>query len=68
MGANLPSVDFGLGRTAVAVTAGYQHTCALLVIAGEREGLGGLVGWRNVHERKHLSANSRLGTDEASIA
>ena len=31
MGTNLPSVDLGPGRTAVAVSAGYLHTCALLV-------------------------------------
>ncbi|KAJ1480913.1 hypothetical protein T484DRAFT_2770569 [Baffinella frigidus] len=30
MGANLPSVDLGAGRTAVAVSAGGKHTCALL--------------------------------------
>ncbi len=30
MGANLPVVDLGPGRTATAVTAGYTHTCALL--------------------------------------
>ncbi|KAJ1479683.1 regulator of chromosome condensation 1/beta-lactamase-inhibitor protein II, partial [Baffinella frigidus] len=30
MGANLPSVDLGDGRTAAAVVAGGQHTCALL--------------------------------------
>jgi len=31
MGSNLPSVDLGAGRTAVAVGAGAAHTCALLV-------------------------------------
>ena len=31
MGANLPAVDLGDGRTAVAVSAGYTHTCAILV-------------------------------------
>ena len=30
MGDALPAVDLGTGRTAVAVTAGLQHTCALL--------------------------------------
>ncbi|KAJ1474211.1 hypothetical protein T484DRAFT_1833166 [Baffinella frigidus] len=30
MGNNLPSVALGTGRTAVAVIAGYAHTCALL--------------------------------------
>jgi uncharacterized repeat protein (TIGR01451 family) len=30
MGANLPAVDLGAGRTATAVTAGSAHTCALL--------------------------------------
>jgi hypothetical protein len=31
MGTNLASVDLGAGRTAVAVSAGAVHTCALLV-------------------------------------
>ena len=30
MGANLPPVDLGPGRTAEALTAGFGHTCALL--------------------------------------
>ncbi|HEC08529.1 MAG TPA: hypothetical protein ENI86_03050, partial [Acidimicrobiales bacterium] len=30
MGANLPAVDLGAGRTATAITAGTNHTCALL--------------------------------------
>ncbi|MBI4083652.1 MAG: Ig-like domain-containing protein, partial [Candidatus Lambdaproteobacteria bacterium] len=30
MGANLPAVDLGTGRTAIAVYAGTEHTCALL--------------------------------------
>ena len=33
MGANLPVVDLGPGRTATAITAGLQHTCALLLDA-----------------------------------
>jgi hypothetical protein len=31
MGANLPAVDLGSGRSAVALDAGLLHTCALLV-------------------------------------
>jgi len=31
MGANLPAVDLGPGRTAVSVSAGFGHTCAVLV-------------------------------------
>jgi len=31
MGANLPPVDLGAGRTAVAVSPGASQTCALLV-------------------------------------
>ena len=31
MGANLSAVDLGLGGSAIAVSAGYYHTCALLV-------------------------------------
>ncbi|MBN1611251.1 MAG: hypothetical protein JW940_31755, partial [Polyangiaceae bacterium] len=30
MGDNLPAVDLGTGRSAVAITAGGGHTCALL--------------------------------------
>ncbi len=30
MGDNLPAVDLGTGRTAVALTAGFYHSCALL--------------------------------------
>ena len=30
MGASLPAVDLGPGRTALAVSAGYAHTCAVL--------------------------------------
>jgi alpha-tubulin suppressor-like RCC1 family protein len=30
MGDNLPAVDLGSGKTATAITAGYQHTCAVL--------------------------------------
>jgi hypothetical protein len=31
MGTNLDAVDLGTGRTAVAVSAGLRHTCAVLV-------------------------------------
>ncbi len=30
MGAQLPAIDLGTGRTATAITAGWQHTCAVL--------------------------------------
>ena len=30
MGDSLPAVDLGTGRSAVAITAGYEHTCARL--------------------------------------
>jgi alpha-tubulin suppressor-like RCC1 family protein len=30
MGYNLPAVDLGVGGTALAIAAGYVHTCALL--------------------------------------
>ncbi|CAE7596298.1 HERC3 [Symbiodinium microadriaticum] len=46
MGSNLPTVDLGAGRTAVHVTAGDKHTCALLdnddVICWGRADLGAL--------------------------
>lgn len=38
MGAALPEVDLGMGRRAMAITAGWDHTCALLDD-------GGLVCW-----------------------
>jgi len=31
MGARLPAVDLGAGRTVLSVSAGSEHTCALLV-------------------------------------
>jgi len=34
MGARLPAVDLGADRTALSVSAGSRHTCALLVILG----------------------------------
>jgi len=34
MGAKLPAVDLGAGRTALSVSAGFYHTCALLVRCG----------------------------------
>ena len=37
MGGNLPAVDLGPGRSAVAITAVGSHTCALLV-RGRGEG------------------------------
>ncbi len=30
MGDNLPTVNLGTGRTAIAITAGYDHTCVQL--------------------------------------
>jgi len=30
MGNNLTAIDLGTGRTAMAITAGYGHTCAIL--------------------------------------
>jgi len=46
MGSNLSSVDLGAGRTAVAVSAGSYHTCALLVRMHS-----GRSGGRNLHNR-----------------
>lgn len=46
MGGNLPAVDLGTGRTAVAIAAGQVHTCAVLdngaVRCWGRNGLGRL--------------------------
>ena len=48
MGANLPAIELGTGRSAVAVSAGFYHTCVLLVRCGG-EGLGSqfmvMQGW-----------------------
>ena len=30
MGDNLPAVDLGTGRTAIAIDAGWEHTCVIL--------------------------------------
>ena len=53
MGANLPSVDLGSGRTAVAVSAGGQTSCALLVRLPNGR-LGGL-GLQNGAIEPHTS-------------
>ena len=34
MGESLPAVDLGIGRSAVAVSAGFYHTCVVLVRGG----------------------------------
>jgi len=39
MGESLPAVDLGIGRSAVAVSAGFYHTCVVLV-TGRGEGSG----------------------------
>ena len=53
MGSNLPAVDLGSGRTALAVSAGDEHTCAVLddgsVKCGGWNGEGNLgIGSRTV--------------------
>ena len=41
MGANLPAIDLGPGRTAVSVSSGHAKTCAVLVRSGwEDSGAG----------------------------
>jgi alpha-tubulin suppressor-like RCC1 family protein len=53
MGDNLPIVDLGTGRTATAISAGNQHTCALLDNASVKcwgEGSQGRLGYGNSND------------------
>ena len=46
MGDSLPAVALGTGRSAVAVSTGYDHTCVLLVSC-RGEGSGVMMnGWK----------------------
>jgi alpha-tubulin suppressor-like RCC1 family protein len=50
MGDNLTSIDLGTGRTATAISAGHQHTCALLDNASVKcwgQGSNGKLGQGN---------------------
>ena len=40
MGDNLPAVDLGTGRTAIAIDAGWEHTCVILDDAPQLSGGG----------------------------
>ena len=50
MGDNLPAVDLGTGRTAIAIDAGWEHTCVILDDASVKcwgRGVSGRLGQGN---------------------
>src|SRR3569833_3227009 len=67
MGDALPAVQLGLGRTAIAIAAGYSSTCALL-----DNGLIKCWGWNNFGQlglrdtSKRASAPNQKGDHQAS--
>jgi alpha-tubulin suppressor-like RCC1 family protein len=72
MGTNLPAIDLGLGRTALAVSAGSEHTCALLDNAALKCWGSGDSGRRGSSNRVNVGGSSddmtalaavNLGTD-----
>ncbi|EYF01652.1 Hypothetical protein CAP_7971 [Chondromyces apiculatus DSM 436] len=78
MGANLPAVNLGTGKTAVALAAGDNHTCAVLndgtlkcwgVNDSGQLGLGGMtaVGTSPSHMGDNLPAVA-LGTAKTAVA
>jgi len=53
MGDNLPVVDLGTGRTATAISVGYEHTCAILDNASVKcwgKGGSGRLGYGNTND------------------
>ena len=66
MGRNLPAVDLGPGRSAVAVSAGYHYTCAVLVSCGV-DGLA-TSGKREIPETYHLRGGISKDRSAAAIA
>lgn len=78
MGDNLPAVDLGMGRTAVAIACGFYHTCALLDDGSVKcwgENDFGQLGMGDMYDRgdeigemgdKLLSVN--LGTGKKALA
>jgi alpha-tubulin suppressor-like RCC1 family protein len=77
MGDNLPAVDLGSGRTALAIVAGYEHSCALLDThqvkcwgAGYATGLGN-GAWDRGDGPGEMGDNLPvvdLGTDRTALA
>jgi hypothetical protein len=72
MGTNLSAIDLGLGRTALAVSAGSEHTCALLDNASLKCWGSGDSGRRGSSDRVNVGGSSgdmaalvavNLGTD-----
>jgi len=77
MGDNLPAVDLGTGRLATAISAGYQHTCALLddksvkCWGGNYYGALGIGGWHRGDEPGEMGDNLPavdLGPDHVATA
>ncbi len=69
MGDSLLAVDLGLGRTATAITAGAQHTCALLDDATIKcwgRGASGQLGYGDTQTRG--DGPSEMGDSLAAIA
>ena len=60
MGASLPVVSLGPGRSAVAVSAGFAHTCVLLV----RKGSSGS-GLMMMRRKGRLGQSMSLHTDHS---
>jgi alpha-tubulin suppressor-like RCC1 family protein len=76
MGTNLPAINLGTGRTALAVSAGSEHTCALLDNAALKCWGSGDSGRRGSSNRVNVGGSSgdmaalvavNLGTDTTII-
>ena len=71
MGESLPAVDLGIGRSAVAVSAGFYHTCVVLV-TGRGEGSGrmivrrkGRLGLNTIPHIYHCGTSTKRDTSPA---
>ena len=66
MGDNLPSINLGTGRTAIAISAGFNHNCALLDNASVKcwgDNTYGQLGIGN-----NTGNNLRIGDDSGEMA
>ncbi len=64
MGADLPAIDLGVGRTATAVTAGSQHVCALLdngTVKCWGDGNNGATGYGDTFDRGVVAGQLGVG-------
>lgn len=67
MGDLLPAVDLGTEQRAIAVAAGFFHTCALLY-TGDIKCWGELVKCMcDAHPEKYMACPSILSTDTVSV-